>query len=948
MAAATAFQLPGVYFLPTPRAAGFNLPPLDVAGFVGFVTRGPLDMPVPVEDLSHFDAIFGGPLAVARDLNGSPLYGKLRDAVAGFFASGGTRCYVVRVAGPNASSAKFAVPGIVAIDSFGTPARAEIDASSQGNWGSTLRIGTLETMTPMAPLAFAVVDGKTLSWTLTGTPRAVQAGDVLQLTFVDGRQWLFPVASVIPAGVEESQFATLVASSVWRMSSGVGSQPPMIIAVSRMTLTGPSLLSVSASFSVGPSDIVLELDGSDALKVQRDDLLLLEFGDGSEYVLGVSDAQARRGSPSLPQAMVSTTQLICVREAGLATSALPTGAALGRVDLLQMSLRIVWGNTSRYEIDDLGFNGGHPRFWVDVAVAQSTSGDSSNSAPSTTNPTGSTFEPGDATQIYTNLFGPARVDLDWTDGRLPIVASSLLAPAPASGLTYLPVGMPLIGSDADLVGPDDSSVATDDLSTFDARPFLDSYLVNPTQPASSVSLAAASLLAAATDRYFLQDVRLKGIHSLMFVDEVALIAVPDAVNLGWSPGDIVPMSAPPVFNAPPTQTNGFADCGIPPALLSVDPSGGPVSTAGGPPTLVTITGSRFTDSGTVSVSFGALAATNVQVVGPTTLTCLVPQASAPGAVTVTVTTVNGSASLPTGFLYWVPSTEAELPVGTIVDDFDPETLQRIHVCLIGVCQARSDAVAVMALPLHFGTSECIGWLQTLRQNLHLPRHGSVFNDARALADLSYASVYHPWVLVPDPTAAPGTLRSIPPDGVVCGVIAAREIARQVWVAPANVPIAGVLGLQPSFSRDDWAQLCALGFNLVRPEAVDFRVMSAHTLADDASLLQLSVRRLLIQLRKAVLTRGQNFVFEKNDDRFRQRVRHGLESLLANMFDGGAFAGATQQSSYRISVDDSVSTAGDADEGRMVAQILVAPSQPMEFLTVLLSRVGEGSLQAAEA
>jgi phage tail sheath protein FI len=204
------------------------------------------------------------------------------------------------------------------------------------------------------------------------------------------------------------------------------------------------------------------------------------------------------------------------------------------------------------------------------------------------------------------------------------------------------------------------------------------------------------------------------------------------------------------------------------------------------------------------------------------------------------------------------------------------------------------------------------------------------------------------VAIADPNGPVGTLRAIPPDGALCGVIAAREIARQVWVAPANLPLAGVLDLQPTLSTDDWAQLFALGFNLVREEAVDFRVMSAHTLADDASLLQLSVRRLLIQLRKAVLTLGQDYVFQKNDDLFRQRVRHGLEALLGTLFDGGAFAGATRQSSYRIAVDSSVNTPDDTDQGRMIAQILVAPSQPMEFLTVLLTRTGEGSLQAAEA
>ena len=404
----------------------------------------------------------------------------------------------------------------------------------------------------------------------------------------------------------------------------------------------------------------------------------------------------------------------------------------------------------------------------------------------------------------------------------------------------------------------------------------------------------------------------------------------------------------PVSGTAPSPPASFADCGVPPVLLAVDPGGGPVAPPPGQPTSVTITGSGFIVAGPVSVTFGNLAATAVQVVNATTLTCNAPQAKAPGLVTLTVTTSAGSTSLPGGFFYWLPSTEPLLPVGTSVEDFDPDTLQKIHVSLIGLCQARADAVAVLALPLHFAKREGLRWLQNLRQNLHLPQRGKSFSDAREIADLSYAAVYHPWLLIRDPAGSVGTLRPIPPDGEICGIIAAREIARRVWVAPANLRLPGVIDLQPALSDDDWAELFASGFNLVREEAKDFRVMSAHTLADDAALLQLSVRRLLIQLRKAALLRGQDYVFGKNDDVFRQRVRHGLEDLLGAMFDGGAFAGATQKSSYRVAVDDSVNTPDDADQGRMIAQILIAPSQPMEFLTVLLTRSGEGALQAAEA
>ena len=104
----------------------------------------------------------------------------------------------------------------------------------------------------------------------------------------------------------------------------------------------------------------------------------------------------------------------------------------------------------------------------------------------------------------------------------------------------------------------------------------------------------------------------------------------------------------------------------------------------------------------------------------------------------------------------------------------------------------------------------------------------------------------------------------------------------------------MLDLQPEFSDDDWAILFAAGFNLVAGrEPRDFRVMSAHTLADDRSLLQFSVRRLMIQLRKAAAGAGQDYVFARNDDVVPPAVAPRLEALLDSCSIGGAFAGATR-------------------------------------------------------
>ncbi len=108
-------------------------------------------------------------------------------------------------------------------------------------------------------------------------------------------------------------------------------------------------------------------------------------------------------------------------------------------------------------------------------------------------------------------------------------------------MLYLPVGMPAVLTSNDLVGPV-AQTAPDDLGGFSASPFLDPRLAGGSAlPTGAVT--PATLLSAANDLFYLQDRKLRGLHSLMFVDEVALIGMPDAIQLGWS------LEAPPARGA---------------------------------------------------------------------------------------------------------------------------------------------------------------------------------------------------------------------------------------------------------------------------------------------------------------------------------------------------------------------------------------------------------------
>jgi hypothetical protein len=860
-------SLPGVYFLPPARAAGLGFPPLDVVAFVGFAERGPLHLPVPVEDLNEYRAVFGEELPLAQEPGGRTVYANLPRTVAGFFANGGRRCYVVRVAGKKAKPARFRIPGVIALGERGRVKVASIWASSAGRWSEGIRLGSRLRSTLLPASAFHLDPPRQLVWMTGSAPQAIQAGDVLRLSFADGQQWLFPVTGVHrPANATPATPLTLVAEYTWQLVFSVEASPPLAIErVRLLTLDGDEPLGgIHELLPAEEGRLALKLVGDEAGKVQGGDILRLELSDGSTLLFPITALRPVSDITSPPGALA----VVALAEAGLRLLAQPLPltsppGSLSRVERLRFDVLLREGKQRRPTLNEMAFNAGHPRFWGEVAFVESSLLYRQSSADA------NGLRTARAARLFRQVRQMKRSE-EAHDGSLDIAAlGGMLAPLEEEeqGYTYVPLGMPLIVSDEEeLSGPTESG--SDDLAVFDPSVFVDDV---------AATESARTLMATAFNRYYLQDRRLYGLHSLLFVDEVALISVPDAAQREWAYepviGTIPEVASPPVPPAP--DRSRFVECEQLPGAV-VEHKGEEPHLLESPP--------RFP--------------------------------------------------------------EPQLPTLKPLSEFTSAPLLAIHHALVDVCQARKDVVGILTLPQHFEKRQCIEWQEDLRQRLGLPRRRSVFDDVRDIADLSYVAVFHPWLLVADPSA-PDRLRAVPCDGAVCGMIAARERERQVWVAPANVPLQGVLGFIPVFSPNDWADLFALQFNLIRPEPRDFRVMSAHTLSDERDWLQISVRRLLILLRKVAAGRGFDFVFESNHERFREGVRVMLEGMLQFMFERGAFSGAIPEQAFRVVTDARVNTPQDIEQGRFIAQIQVAPAQPLEFITVQLTRTGEGLLLATE-
>ena len=289
-------RLPGVSFLEPPRIAAPALPPLDVVGFVGFTERGPLDLPVALDDATQYADVFGGDLPLAHGENGQLVFAHLPAAVRSFFANGGRRCYVVRVAGSEPRAARFVVPGLAALDEFGFVRPALVDASSEGRWGTNLRLATRLAILPLPAQSFEI-DETGLRWDAGSTPASLEPGDLLRLTAADGQAWLVPMTSVQPPSAPGERL-TLQIAGAFPLTSLAASPPLALGPISRLGQEGATLLSLAGTAYGDDEETVLDLRGADAAMLKRGDLLELSLPDGRR-LFTVTDARqlGEGGSP---------------------------------------------------------------------------------------------------------------------------------------------------------------------------------------------------------------------------------------------------------------------------------------------------------------------------------------------------------------------------------------------------------------------------------------------------------------------------------------------------------------------------------------------------------------------------------------------------------------------------------------------------------------------------
>jgi phage tail sheath protein FI len=212
-------------------------------------------------------------------------------------------------------------------------------------------------------------------------------------------------------------------------------------------------------------------------------------------------------------------------------------------------------------------------------------------------------------------------------------------------------------------------------------------------------------------------------------------------------------------------------------------------------------------------------------------------------------------------------------------------------------------------------------------------------DWRQQFDSSYAALYYPWVLAPDPLRLRGeVVRALPPCGHVAGIIARADLSVGVHRAPANYELAWAQG----FSADvpvEWQEvLNPLSINCLRPlPGRGLRLYGARTLSSNTQLLYLNVRRLLLMIERALRLSLQWTVFEPNDFNLRQTLIVGITGFLEELRRRGALAGRSAEEAYFVQCDLNNNPPFLSDLGRLIIDVGVAPTLPAEFVVVRIGR-----------
>jgi len=218
---------------------------------------------------------------------------------------------------------------------------------------------------------------------------------------------------------------------------------------------------------------------------------------------------------------------------------------------------------------------------------------------------------------------------------------------------------------------------------------------------------------------------------------------------------------------------------------------------------------------------------------------------------------------------------------------------------------------------------------------------------RGKFDSAYAAAYHPWLNIARTDDQRGGLVRVNPSAAAAGIIAQREHAFGVPYGPANVLAVDAVSVDDRVSPSRHDELHQHAINVFLMERDGIRLTAARTLSLDPIWRQLNVRRLVTMIRRVLERQMQWSVFEPNNAQLRFQVSRMLEAYLRQLYRANAFTGASEKQAFFVKCDDKLNPLSVEQAGQLIAQVGIAPAEPMEFIVLDLSRAGDTVLTSEE-
>lgn len=237
--------------------------------------------------------------------------------------------------------------------------------------------------------------------------------------------------------------------------------------------------------------------------------------------------------------------------------------------------------------------------------------------------------------------------------------------------------------------------------------------------------------------------------------------------------------------------------------------------------------------------------------------------------------------------------------------------------LIRFCETRQDCVALIDAP------------DSIQDVTEMMSYGRSFSS-------SVAALNWPW-LVLRTGGRHGSVRT-PTSGAVAGLTAARDLQAGPHHSPAGEPINGVVATALTLSDDDHARLNISGVNVLRERAAGGVMLEgARSLSSDGILRYFTVRRTLLVIRRAIEDQTQWAAFEFAVPAVWADLEDQIRAYLKHLWRRGWLSGAVPSEAFYVKCDEGTNPAEVQATGMIVALIGLRFPPPIEWIVVRIGR-----------